>query len=353
MTTTKAQKLPLFYPTIVVSDLHLGKGSVVEAELLLEFLENTHSDTLILNGDIIDGWYLEKKKHKNFPEMHARVLDVINYKAANGTRVIYIPGNHDERLRYKSRAEMEAKRMERTKPEFSELIEFKSHHKKTNKTITCPIEFLSDMVYRDSAKRNLRILHGDVFDPPWVSGSLSHIGDTGYDALVEANAIFSTLFKKFNNGTRFSIAKLAKSKTKNSLGIISNFENAARDLPKGIDGMVCGHIHHAEITDKDGKLYINSGDWVESCTAAVNDENGNWDIIHWEEMRLKLKLNEDKTTTAQKAATHKEKYKPYRKVTKKQLRIAQYFWPAKNRAQLLDAATKGKIKRKKLKLEPA
>ncbi|MCI5061037.1 MAG: UDP-2,3-diacylglucosamine diphosphatase [Alphaproteobacteria bacterium] len=350
--TQKSLITPLFYPTIVISDLHLGKGSVVEAELLVEFLENMDCETLILNGDVIDGWYLEKKKHKNFPEMHARVLDIINYKAAHGTRVIYIPGNHDERLRYKSREEMEQKRMDRAKPNFAELIDFKHKSKKTGRIVSCPIEFLSDMVYRDKAKRKLRVLHGDIFDPPWVTGSLSILGDRGYDAAIEANAVFSALFKRFNSGTRFSIAKFLKSKTKHMVGIIANFETAARDLPKGIDGMVCGHIHHAEVTDKDGKLYINSGDWVESCTAAVNDEYGNWDIIHWEEMRLKLGLNK-KISAKKKAKLHKEKYKDYRKITKKQLRIAQYFWPAKNRTKLLKKVVTGKMKPKELKLEPA
>ena len=334
---------PLHYPTIVISDLHLGKRKVVEAGLLLEFLEHTDCDTLILNGDVIDGWYLEKHKHRAFPEMHARVMDAINKKASGGTRVIFLPGNHDERLRYGSRREMDEKRLEREKPNFYKEITFRQRGSNYSSTI----EFASDMVFRDRSGRNMRVLHGDIFDPPWVSGSLSIVGDQFYDALVVANTAFSELSKRFNGGTRFSFAKLVKKNTKDAVGIIKNFETAASELPDHIDGMICGHIHHAEVTENNGKLYVNSGDWIESCTAAVQDEHGNWNILDWAEERQKLGL------TATDPYRHKNPNPEFRGITEKQLRLVQYLWPAKNRRQMLEQKSTGRIDRKELVLIPA
>lgn len=313
----------LYFPTLVISDLHLGKRKVVEAAYLLEFLNHTNCDTLILNGDVIDGWYLEKHRFQHFPEMHSRVIDALNKKSADGTRVIFLPGNHDERLRYISRMEMEERRLSKNKPSFVKSVTF------SEGSLSSTIEFMSDMVFKDNAGRNMRIVHGDIFDPPWVSGRWSKIGDRFYDAIVIANNTFSNLTKKFSGGVRFSIAKLIKKNTKHAVGIIANFENAACDLPDGIDGLICGHIHHSEITDNNGKLYVNSGDWIESCTAAANDENGDWKIIHWEEERLKLGLRSPKCFHL---------FNPnrkYRALTKKQLRFIHYFWPAKNRQKIL------------------
>jgi UDP-2,3-diacylglucosamine pyrophosphatase LpxH len=341
--SARLKKPSLHYPTIVISDLHLGKRKVVEAGLLLEFLEHTTSDTLILNGDIIDGWYLEKHKHRPFPEMHARVMDAINRKAAEGTRVIFIPGNHDERLRYTSRAEMERLRLEREKPNFYREVTFRTRGSNYSSTI----EFVSDMVIKDGRGRNMRVLHGDVFDPPWVSGSLSVVGDQFYDALVVANTAFSELSKRFNGGTRFSFAKLVKKNTKDAVGIIKNFETAASDLPDHIDGMICGHIHHAEITENNGKLYVNSGDWIESCTSAVQDKDGNWDIFHWEEERIKLGL------CGNDMYSRDNPNPEFRGITEKQLRLAQYLWPARNRAKMLGKRQRGKLDGSELVLIPA
>lgn len=328
----------LYFPTIILSDLHLGKYKVVEAPLLLEFLENIQCDTLYLNGDIIDGWYLEKHKHRPFPESHIRVLDAINRLAAQGTKIVYLPGNHDERLRYSSRADMDKNRLKQIKPAFSKQVVFQDKRA----GISCPFLFASDMVVKDKTGRNMQILHGDVFDPPWVGGRWSKVGDKAYDAMVIANTTFSELYKQFNGGTRFSFAKLLKKKTKDAIGIIKNFEKAATDLPTHIDGMVCGHIHHAEVTDKKGtdkksKLYVNSGDWIESCSAAVQDSMGTWKILHWESLRKELGFKGD----AKMQETNPNA--AYRNVSLQQLRVAQYLWPAKNRHNLIKKAAAGKI----------
>ena len=337
--SNQSTKPVLRFPTIVISDLHLGKRKVVEANLLLEFLEHTECDTLILNGDIIDGWYLEKHKHRPFPEMHARILDALNRKAAEGTRVVFIPGNHEERLRYSSRTEMERQRLTRHKPEFATEMTFRQRGTNFSSTI----EFVSDMVFKDRSGRNMRILHGDVFDPPWVTGSLSVVGDQFYDAMVVANTAFSELFKKFSGGTRFSFAKLLKKNTKDAVGIIKNFEQAASDLPEHIDGMICGQIHHAEVTTNNGKLYVNSGDWIESCTAATQDDNGNWRIVHWEEERCKLGLKD------RNPYQNHNPNKDFRGITQKQLRLIQYLWPARNRHKM----SAGKMSGRDMALVPA
>ena len=311
-------KPTLYYPTIIISDLHLGKRKVVEAGLLLEFLEHIDCDTLILNGDIIDGWYLEKYKQSPVPEMHARIMDSINHKAAKGTKVIYLPGNHDERLRYYSRQEMDKMRLFREKPQFSREIIF--HDKRAG--LSCPFLFRSDMILEDQTGRRMQVLHGDIFDPPWIENKWAKVGDQFYDGLVIANTAFSNLLKKFNGGTRFSFAKLLKKNTKDAVGIIKNFELAASQLPDDIDGMICGHIHHAEIAENNGKLYVNSGDWIESCTAAVHDKNGEWKIIHWEDERMALGLEEVESEN------HPNPNALFRPITKKQLLLARYFWPA-------------------------
>lgn len=325
--------VPFYFPTIIISDTHLGKKKVVEAGLLIEFLEHTDCDTLILNGDIIDGWYLEKKKLRPFPEMHARVLDAINRKAANGTRVIYIPGNHDERLRYRTRDETQERRGNKIKPDFHRDITFKNHVS----GFDAKIEFRSDLMYRDPAGRNIHVLHGDVFDPPWVAGTASFIGDTAYDALIVTNTAFSELSKKFNGGTRFSLAKIIKTNTKKAIGIIDNFERAAQNLPPGVDGLACGHIHHAEKDQTEKCLYINSGDWVESCTAAVHDAQGNWRIIHWEDERKARGL---KSKDPYRNDNPNEAYRP---VTLRQLRLAQRMWPASNRGKKIMKSSQGLI----------
>ncbi|HPF78111.1 MAG TPA: hypothetical protein PLF01_02365, partial [Alphaproteobacteria bacterium] len=158
---------------------------------------------------------------------------------------------------------------------------------------------------------------------------------------------FSELSKKFNGGTRFSFAKLLKKNTKNAVGIIANFEQAASSLPEDIDGMICGHIHHAEVTENNGKLYVNSGDWIESCTAAVQGRQGNWSILDWVEEREKLGLG------SQNPDRQPNVNAQYRVITNKQLRLAQYLWPARNRRKMVENAVKKDKDRKELVLIPA
>lgn len=293
------------YPLVIISDTHLGKKSA-SADMLYEFLERLNCETLVLNGDIIDGWVLMKKAHRKFPEMQKRVLDLLNAKIAAGMKVIYIPGNHDEKLRHLGLFGKEL----------------------------FGVHFADSLVYTDRRNRRFFILHGDQYDPNFLKDKgkiLYHIGDAAYDGLIELNAITSKAARKLLS-KRFSIAAYAKRKTKNLLGVIGKFEDvvAGSALEEGVDGIICGHIHHAEWTTKGAALYGNSGDWVESCTALTCDEQGEWNVIHWHDEREKLGLS-----------YHPDTYDPnpymeYRDTTERQLRLIQRLWPSRDRAALLD-----------------
>ncbi|MBN9577584.1 MAG: UDP-2,3-diacylglucosamine diphosphatase [Alphaproteobacteria bacterium] len=236
--------------TIFISDTHLGTAGC-KAALLAQFLAANHCDTLYLIGDIIDGWQLRRRWHWN--AAHDRVVREILTKAAAGTRVVFVPGNHDELFR----------------PYCGQTVQ--------------GIEILADCVHRTANGRALLVTHGDQFDSviacaPW----LAHLGDHAYtlalrlnDAVARARGLFGLSY--------WSLSLWLKHKIKNAVQYIGRFEEAvARDVKaRGLDGVVCGHIHHAAIRQFDGILYCNDGDWVESCTALVEDARGNLEILHW------------------------------------------------------------------------
>lgn len=297
--------LHIHYPLVVISDTHLGKKAAA-ADMLYEFLQRIRCDTLILNGDIIDGWVLMKKAHRKFPEMHKRVMDLLNARIAEGMNVVYIPGNHDEKLR---------------------------HMKLFGKDFW-GMHFADSLVYTDPKNRRFFILHGDQYDPNFLKDKgkiLYHVGDAAYDGLIELNAITSKAARKLLK-KRFSIAAFAKKKTKNLLGVIGKFEDVvcASAQDEGVDGVICGHIHHAEWDTKGNTLYGNSGDWVESCTALACDNAGEWRVIDWMEERERLGLS----THPDQNSPHP--YGAYREVTERQLRHVQKIWPSRDRAELLD-----------------
>ncbi len=290
---------------MVISDLHLGKKSAA-ADMLYECLQHVSFDRLILNGDIIDGWVLMKKAHRKLPEMQKRVLDILNARIAAGVEVIYIPGNHDEKLR---RLNISGKTF------FG--IRFEAEHK-----------------FTDPAGRKFLALHGDRFDPNFIkdkAGLIYRMGDMAYDGLIEVNAVTSLMTHKVLK-KRFSLAAYAKKKTKDIIGIIDKFEDvvAAAAAHEEVDGVLCGHIHHAEISNKYGVMYGNSGDWVESSTALTCDEHGNWNIMEWLAKRHEFGLS----TRPQESDVNP--YSTYRETTERQLRLIQKLWPARDRAELLD-----------------
>jgi UDP-2,3-diacylglucosamine pyrophosphatase LpxH len=236
--------------TIFISDTHLGtKGC--KAELLADFLSRNSCDTLYLVGDIVDGWRL---KHRWFwPESHNRVLDALLAMIDAGTRVIYVPGNHDEVLRnYCGRT-------------------------------VAGVEVCFEAIHQTADGRQLLIVHGDQFDRVIACAKwLAHAGDWAYSVALELNEMWNGARKTFGLGY-WSLSAWLKQKVKNALEYICRFELAVADhaRERGFDGVVCGHIHHATIKDYDGVQYLNDGDWVESCTALVEDAGGRLEILRW------------------------------------------------------------------------
>lgn len=304
---------PKHSPLIIISDVHLGKKSCA-ADMLYEFLLHNTCDTLILNGDIIDGWILNSKRHRKLPEMQKRVIDLINARIAQGMRVEYIPGNHDEKFR---------------KQDILGKTFFGIH-------------FSDSLIYTDRLNRRFFILHGDQFDPQFLKnkGSILYkVGDALYDGLIELNAVTSKAASKLLK-KQFSIAAYAKKKTKNVMGLIGKFEDvvsrSAND--NDTDGVICGHIHHAEFSEKGGVLYGNSGDWVESCTALICSEEGEWSVNHWHDERDKLRLGEPPSEEDENP------YSDFRPITMRQLRIFQRIWPSRDRSQLVTDLSKRRRK---------
>ena len=236
--------------TVFISDVHLGfKGC--SAELLLEFLHSIEMDTLFLVGDIIDVWSM--KKSMFWPQSHNNVLRTILGKAKRGTKVIFVPGNHDEVFR------------------------------DADGSVYGNLEIHREYIHRTADGRRMLILHGDEFDnvvkfSPW----LARLGSGIYDLLLAINPCINGVRRRFDL-PHWSLAGYLKNKTKKAVQYIGSFESvvvqAARK--RGVDAVVCGHIHRAEMRDFDGILYCNDGDWVESCTAIVEDFRGQLRILYW------------------------------------------------------------------------
>jgi UDP-2,3-diacylglucosamine pyrophosphatase LpxH len=236
--------------TIFISDTHLGTRGC-KAEALADFLAHNECSTLFLVGDIIDGWQLKRRWYWN--EAQSRVVAEILAKADNGTRVIFVPGNHDEFARaYAGR-------------------------------MFAGIEVAFETVHETANGRRLLVLHGDRFDGVIACAKwLAHMGDWAYGVALRWNDLLFKIRKRLGL-PYWSLSAWAKHKVKNAVEYISRFEQAvaAEAERRGVDGVVCGHIHHAEIRHIGGVLYLNDGDWVESCSALVEDARGNLEILRW------------------------------------------------------------------------
>ena len=236
--------------TIWISDVHLGtKGC--NAELLIDFLDNVDSETMYLVGDIIDGWRLKKKFY--WPTTHNDIVWRILKRARRGTRIVYIPGNHDEMFR-----------------QFTGL-NFGG------------VEIRRAAFHVTADGRRLMVLHGDEFDAVMLAHRwLAFVGDAAYTMVMGlsrwVNVVRSRLGLPY-----WSLSKMAKHKVKNAVEFISRYEEivARAAAQRGVDGVVCGHIHTAEFRDMDGTEYWNDGDWVEGCNALVEHFDGRMEILHW------------------------------------------------------------------------
>ena len=238
------------FRTIWISDIHLGtKGC--NADLLIDFLDHTDSETMYLVGDIIDGWRLKKKLY--WPPEHNDIVWRILKRAKRGTRIVYIPGNHDEMFR-----------------QFSGLS-------------FGGVEIARAAFHTTADGRRLMVLHGDEFDTIMLAHRwLAFVGDALYHLMMGLNR-WVNLVRTRLGLPYWSLSKMAKHKVKNAVEFISKYEEVVARAAgeRGVDGVVCGHIHTAEIRRFDGVEYYNDGDWVEGCTALVEHFDGRMEILHW------------------------------------------------------------------------
>ena len=239
------------YKSVFISDLHLGSKHC-NADKLLKFLDDLETEKLYLVGDIIDGWRLQKKWY--WPTKHNKIVQKL-IKIAKRSEVIYITGNHDEFLR--------------TIPDIN-IGEVTVYNR-------------FDHIGVDG-KRYL-VTHGDMFDHLMRTRSgrfVMHLGDIAYDGLLYLNRLVNVLRKIFNRPP-WSLAKFLKNKAKVAATYIGDFEQemAMYCKKKGYDGIIVGHIHSANIKEIDGIIYMNDGDWCESCTALVETKAGTFEIIHY------------------------------------------------------------------------
>lgn len=243
------------YRTVWISDVHLGTpGS--QAERLSAFLKANPCETLYLVGDIIDGWRLKGTFY--WPQEHTNVIRKILTKSKRGTQVYYVTGNHDDFLR-----------------------KFVDYELRMGN-----IHVVNDAIHETADGRKLFVLHGDLFDVvtryhKWVAVA----GDIAYTTLLRANRYVNWARARLGY-PYWSLSAFAKHKVKSAVNFISEFEKAVAHecRRRGFDGVVCGHIHHAEIKEIEGVTYYNSGDWVESCTALVEHFDGRMELIDWGEL---------------------------------------------------------------------
>jgi len=242
------------FRAIWISDIHLGTRGC-KADFLLDFLKNTESEYLYLVGDIVDGWRLRKSWY--WPQAHNDVVQKLMRKARKGTRLVYIPGNHDEFAR------------QYLDNNFGE------------------VEVVNEVIHVTADGRRLLCLHGDQFDgiinyARW----LALAGDWAYTLALQINHAVNAVRRRLGY-PYWSLSAFLKHKVKNAVRYIANYEQAMADLARfrDVDGVVCGHIHQAEIRQFGGVTYCNDGDWVESCTALVEHMDGRLEILHWADRR--------------------------------------------------------------------
>lgn len=238
------------YRSLFISDVHLGTRGA-QADMLIEFLSEHDADTIYLVGDIVDFWRI--KRGAIWPQAHNDVLQKLLSKVRRGAKVIYVPGNHDDGLRDYCGSQFGG------------------------------IELRRDAIMETSSGRKYLIIHGDEFDvvvryAKW----LAFLGDRGYALALWMNWPLNFVRRRLGLGY-WSLSSYLKLRVKSAVNFIGDFEvslseEAAR---RHVDGVICGHIHHAASRDMNGVHYVNTGDWVESCTAVVENEKGELELIRW------------------------------------------------------------------------
>ncbi|MBD2754667.1 UDP-2,3-diacylglucosamine diphosphatase [Spirosoma validum] len=239
------------FRTIVLSDIHLGTAGS-KAKEATEFLRNYSCQKLILNGDIVDGWQLKqygtwKKKHTAF--FKTVLKQIVHYN----TKVVYLRGNHDDFL--------------------DQIMPLKVGR---NFSIRKDYTLIS-------GPKKYYVTHGDVFDSitshmKW----LAYLGDLGYTFLLWVNKFYNN-YRNWRGLPYYSLSQQIKSRIKHAVNYISDYEQKLTELARArnCDGIICGHIHQPAIREFDGIMYMNSGDWVESLSALVEDHDGNWSLLYY------------------------------------------------------------------------
>lgn len=248
-------QLRTYYPTVVLSDIHLGTPHSKTVEVS-NFLKSIDCDRLILNGDIIDGWHLQKGGLNKWKPKHTQFFKVIMKMMENfGTEVIYVRGNHDDFL--------------------DNLAPLNFYN----------VKIVKDYTYTTHGKRYY-VTHGDIFDTVTTKMKwLAKLGDVGYSFLLWVNKIYNN--RRMKQGKPYySLSQSIKNKVKSAVSYISDFEKELVTLARvrHYDGIICGHIHHPANTHYDEIHYLNSGDWVETLSALTEDVNGNWNILYYNDV---------------------------------------------------------------------
>jgi len=243
------------YRAVFISDIHLGTAGC-QAEELLDFLKSFECETLYLVGDIVDGWQLKRRWH--WPQAHNDVVQKILRKARKGTKVVFVPGNHDESIR-----------------QFCGL-QFGG------------IDIEYEAIHVTHEGKRLWVTHCDLIDGVVQCARwLAVLGDYAYEWALRVNRAFN--FARARLGLPYwSLSQWLKDQVKRAVSFVTAFEEALAHAARkrGFDGVVCGHIHRAEIRMIDDTLYCNDGDWVESMTALVEHPDGRLEIIDWPKTKL-------------------------------------------------------------------
>ena len=238
------------FRTVWISDIHLGTRGC-NATMLVDFLRSIECETLYLVGDIIDGWRLKRGWY--WPDAHNEVVRRVLKMAHRGTRVVFVAGNHDELLRDYAGMSFGG------------------------------VELVLEAIHRTADGRHLLVTHGDAFDAVVLYHRwLAFLGDKAYSVMMRVNIGFNAIRRRLKL-PYWSLSAYLKHRVKNAVAFICSYEEAVAHeaITRGLDGIVCGHIHCAEIREIGGITYYNDGDWVESCTALVEDFQGAMSIIDW------------------------------------------------------------------------
>lgn len=237
--------------SVFISDVHLGTRAC-QAERLIDFLREYPAKHLFLVGDIIDFWSMSRGIH--WSRAQNTVVQKVLRRARHDEQVVLVPGNHDEALR-----------------DYCEAV-------------FGDIKLAREYIHETADGRRFLLIHGDDFDQVtrhhrWVAV----LGDVAYNLLVRANGWLSWARRLLGIAGYWSLAGYAKRRVKTALQFIFDFEDSVirHVRERGLDGVICGHIHWAALKEVDGLVYANCGDWVDSCTALVEHEDGRLELVHW------------------------------------------------------------------------